>query len=117
MSLEAQLETLWMQRGDLRATGHRLRMQAWRYKEEAQTLCENGEMMLAVTRTLAAHSESLFAEANLAWAQGDKLWASGVFDLYGNVTIVWLSGGSCIVDGRDRYESLDSLAVEQAQHN
>jgi len=115
MSREEQLGPLWVQRGNLRDEGHRLRMQAWRYKEEAQQLCDDGEMTFAKTRILAAHSETLFAEANLVWAQGDSLWAKGVMSAYGNVTIVWLSDYSCIVDGRDHYEILTNLVIEQAE--
>lgn len=115
-----ELGPLWVQRGALRDAGHQLWTKAWRYKKEAQQLCDDGEMELAATRVISAHSESLFAEANLAWAQGDKLWASAVFDLYGNVTIVWLSDYSCIVDGSDHYEILTALEIkqiEQAENN
>ena len=66
-----------------------------RFLAEGDKLWAEGNKLWAEGNKLWAEGNKLRAEGNKLRAEGDKLWAEALIEARGNISIEWLSDGSC----------------------
>ena len=54
---------------------------------------------------LSAEGDKLWAEGTKLWAEGNKLWAEAILEVYGNITIEWISWGHCKLGNGEEYKN------------